>query len=167
MSLVQIPESGLKLADVVRFDQIAQPWNKLDGDNRFSKFHVKFWGKSMDDEEREWNLVSHSTDDDVIMDYGDEDGDDDGDAYVVDEDTDADDELIPGCYELDITPNPVSDLSKIWIRAEYVRIYKYAESRYELCYECGKAQATVVTGQPGNGECVWLHPQDILLISIR
>jgi len=94
MSLVQIPESGLKLADVVRFDQAAQPWNKVDDDNRFSKFHVKFWGKSMDDEEREW--VLHSTDDDVIMDYGDNDGDDDGDAYVVDEeDTDADDELIP------------------------------------------------------------------------
>ena len=156
MSLTRKPESGIKLADVVKLASYAQPWHKVDDDSRFSEFHAKFWGKSMVDEEQEWlNLKTQSpdrsTDDDVIMDDG------------YDEDPDAD-EFIPGCYELDVSPNPVSDVSKIWIRAEYVRIYKYAESRYELCYERGKAQATVVTGQPGNGECVCLHPQDILLI---
>jgi hypothetical protein len=150
MSLIQKPESGLKLADVVEFDPVAQPWNRLGGGNRFGKFHAKFWGKSMVDEEQEWlNLrtrsKSHSTDDDVIMDDGyDEDRDD--------TDADGDDEFIPGCYELDVSPNPVSRLSKIWIRAEYIRVYKYTESRYDLCYSRGNAHAVVYTGHPGTGE---------------
>jgi len=147
MSLTQKPESGLKLADVVEFDPLAQPWNKLGGGNRFSMFHARFWGKSMVDEEREWlNLktqsADHSTDDDVIMD----------DGYDEDTDVDGDDEFIPGCYELDISPNPVSDVSKIWIRADYIRVYKYTESRYDLCYKRRRAQAVVYTGHPGTGE---------------
>jgi hypothetical protein len=159
MSLTRKPESGIKLADVVKLASYAQPWHKVDDDSRFSEFHAKFWGKSMVDEEQEWlNLKTQSpdrsTDDDVIMDDG------------YDEDPDAD-EFIPGCYELDVSPNPVSDVSKIWIRAEYVRIYKYAESRYELCYERGKAQAVVYTGQPGIGECDCPQLHDTLLIVIK
>ena len=79
----------------------------------------------------------HSTDDDVIT--------------VDDEDTDADgdEDFIPGCYELDISPNPVS---KIWIGAEYIRVYKHTESRYDLCYKRCRAQAVVYTGHPGAGE---------------
>ena len=122
MSLIQTPESGLKLADVVRFSRIAQPWNKLDDDERFSEFHAKFWGKSMVDEEREWlNLqsASHSMDDDdvIIDDEYDEDRDD--------ADADGDDEFTSGCYELDVDPNPASDVDTIWIRAEYIRAYNY------------------------------------------
>ena|SRR5258708_6150478 len=91
MSLIQKPESGLKLGDVVEFDPLAQPWNKLSGGSRFSKFHSRFWGKSKVDEEREWlNLktqsADHSTDDDEIMD----------DGYDEDTDADGDDEFIPG-----------------------------------------------------------------------
>jgi len=145
MSLTQKPESGLKLADVVKFASYAQTWHKVDDDSRFSKFHAKFWGKSMVDEEREWlNLKTqssdHSMDDDVIMD----------DGYDEDTDADGDDE---GCYELDISPNPVSDVSTIWIRADYIRIFNYTESAYDICYEHRKAQAVVYTGQPGIGEC--------------
>ena len=153
---IQIPESGLKLADVVKLEPFAQPWIKLEGNNRFTAFHLKFWGKSMDDDEREWKSQfqsqKHSTDDD---------GDDDTD------DEDVDDELIPGCCELDISPSPVSDISTIWIRADYVRIYKYAESKYDLCYERRKAQALVITGQPGIGEYSRLYLQGTLLIAIE
>src|ERR1700691_559541 len=65
ISLTQKPESGLKLAEVVEF--FGKPWEKLKDISRFGKFHAKFWGKSMADEEREWlNLrtrsKSHSTD---------------------------------------------------------------------------------------------------------
>jgi len=42
--LMSLTQSGLKLADVVEFDPVAQSWNKLGGVNRFSKFHAKFWG---------------------------------------------------------------------------------------------------------------------------
>ena len=42
----------------------------------------------------------------------------DGDMTMGDGDDDTDDELVPGCYELDVDPNPVSDVDTIWIRAE-------------------------------------------------
>lgn len=69
-------------------------------------------------------------------------GDGDDDAQ------DADDELIPGCYELDVDPNFASD-----VRAEYIRAYNYIESRYDLCYRRRRAQAIVCTGHPRIGEC--------------
>jgi len=95
-SLAQIPESGMKLADVVEF--IGEPWNKLVAASRFSKFHAKFWGKSMPGEgEQAWPNLQ-SADVDVTM----GDGDDD-----------ADNEVIPGCCELDVDPNPVSDVDMI------------------------------------------------------
>jgi hypothetical protein len=164
MSLTQKPESGLKLADVVKFASYAQPWHKVDDDSRFGEFHVRFWGKSMIDEEREWlNLktqsLNHPTDDDndVILENRDDLG----------TDADGDDEFIPGCYELDVGPNPVSDVSRIWIRADYIRIFNYTESAYDLCYDRHKAQAVVYTGQPGIGECDCLQLQDTLLIVIK
>jgi len=136
-SLAQKPESGLKLADVVEFDPVAQPWNKLGDVNRFSKFHAKFWGKSMPGEgEQAWHNLQSA----------------DGDVTMGDGDDDADDEFLPGCYELDVDPNPVSDVDTIWIRAEYIRAYDYTESRYDLCYKRRKAQAIVFTGHPGAGE---------------
>ena len=130
MSLTQKPESGLKLADVIEF--FGKPWNKLGGGNRFRRFHEKFLGKSLPGEgegEQAWHNLQ-SADGDVTMGEGDDD---------------ADDELVPGCYELDVDPNPVSDVHTIWIRAEYIRAYNYTESRY--------AQAIVYTGHPGTGEC--------------
>jgi hypothetical protein len=102
MSLTQKPESGLKLTEVVHFHSTTEPWKKLDVDDRFSKFHSKFWGKGMVDEEREWlNLktqsLDHSTDDDVMMDdvYDEEIDDTDVDT---DAGEDEDDEFIPGCF---------------------------------------------------------------------
>ena len=134
-SLGQIPESGLKLADVIKFASYAEPWHKVDDDSRFGKFHAKFWGKSMPPGEGEQALQSA-----------------DGDETMGDGDDDADDEFLPGCYELDVDPNPVSDVDTIWIRAEYIRAYDYTESRYDLCYKRRKAQAIVFTGHPGAGE---------------
>ena len=135
-SLAQKPESGLKLAEVVKF--FGEPWNKVVAGSRFSKFHEKFWGKSMlgEGEQARHNLQSA-----------------DGDVTMGDGDDDADDELLPGCYELDLCPNPVSDVDTIWIRAEYIRAYNYTESKYDLCYKRRRAQAIVYTGQPGSGEC--------------
>jgi hypothetical protein len=147
MSLIQVQESGLKLAEVVQFHSTTEPWKKLDIEDRLSRFHAKFWGKSMDDEEREWlDLNAHSRDDST------DDGDDEG-TGDTDTDTDEDGELIPGCFELEISPNPFLDVSNIWIRADYIRVYEYAEARYDLCYRRRKAQAVVITGQLGIGEC--------------
>jgi len=77
----------------------------------------------------------------------------DSDVSMGDGDDYADDEFLPGCYELDVDPNPVSHVITIWIRAEYIRAYNYAESRYDLCYKRSQAQAIVYTGHPGGGEC--------------
>ena len=103
LSLAQKPESGLKLAEVVEF--IGEPWNKVVAGSRFSKFHAEFWGKSMlgEGEQAQHNLQSADSD--------------------MAKDDDADDEVLPGCYELDVYPNPVSDVDMIWIRAEYIRAY--------------------------------------------
>jgi hypothetical protein len=137
-SLAQKPESGLKLADVVKFASYAEPWHKVDDDSRFGEFYAKFWGKSMPGEGGQaWHNLQSA----------------DGDVTMGDGDDDADHELLPGCYELDVDPNPVSDVDTIWIRAEYIRAYNYTESRYDLCYKRRRAQAIVYTGQPGSGEC--------------
>lgn len=152
MSLTQIPESGLKLAQVVDF--FGKPWTKLEEDSRFSRFHAKFWGRGTDDDaalDSKTQSRNHSAGD-VTMD--DASGDTDDTDADADSDSDADDELTSGCHELDVSPNPISDEPKIWIRADYLRIYKCVESRYDLCYKRCKAQSVVLTGQPGNGACV-------------
>ena len=46
----------------------------------------------------------------MIMDNRDDEDTDDAET-----DTDADDEFIPGCYELDISPNPVSKFKFVWL----------------------------------------------------
>lgn len=162
MSLTQKPESGMKLDEVVTFtSSIAQPWKKVHDHGRFCMFHAKYWGKSLDDEEREWNNLQSNVDgddDDVIVDSG---GDEENDGR----DVDGDDDFVPGCFELNIDPNPVSDDTEIWIRADYIRFYDYTERRYDDCYKRRKAQAVVLTGQPGIGACVCLYLQDTLLIS--
>jgi hypothetical protein len=153
MSLTQKPESGMKLNDVVTFSSIAEPWKKSPDHSRLALFHAKFWGKSSDDEELEWNNLQSNVDgdDDVIMDSG---GDEEKDGTDVDGDDD-----IPGCFKLNI--NPVSDDTKIWIRADYIRFYDYTE-RYDK--RPIKAQAVILQGQPGIGECVCVYLQDTLLI---
>ena len=49
---------------------------------------------------------------------------------------------------------------------DYLRIYEYAETKYNLCYHRRKAQAVVVTGPPGIGECPYLYRQDTRFIII-
>lgn len=161
MSSIQIPDVGLTLAGVVRFAAHAQAWTKLSDDEPFSQFQAEFWGKSMEDEEQEWvktQTQDRSKDDD--LDGGDDamdDGDDDtGSMGNGDDmnDTNVDDEFTPGCYVLNTDNNPfLPGVPQIWIRADYIRVYKFIESRYDRCYSSRKAQAVVLTGHPGTGEC--------------
>jgi len=62
-----------------------------------------FWGKACRVRENKPSTLQ-SADGDVTMGDG---NDDAGDAE------DADDELIPGCYELDVDPNLASDVDTI------------------------------------------------------
>ena len=73
----------------------------------------------------------------------------------MDEDTtaDPDDDIIPGCYMLDIGIDGLR-FSKLWIRAEYIRVFNSLKTYYDTPVFQYWAPCVVVTGQPGIGELV-------------
>jgi len=62
-----------------------------------------------------------------------------------------DDDIIEGCYSLEIGIKGFN-FPRIWIRAEYIRIYDALEDRYRERSYPYLAPAAVITGQPGIGE---------------
>ena len=62
-----------------------------------------------------------------------------------------DDDIIPGCYVLDLGIAGLP-FAKIWIRAEYIRIFNYLQAYYDRPRMNNLAPAVVITGQPGIGE---------------
>ena len=62
-----------------------------------------------------------------------------------------DDDVIEGCHFLEIDIEGFA-YPKIWIRAEYIRIYDALEMYYKTPSYPNLAPAAVVTGQPGIGE---------------
>jgi hypothetical protein len=159
MSFSQIPDAGLTLAGVVEFASHTQNWTKLDEAEPLTQFHTqfhaKFWGKCLGGKKRD---SDHSKVDDLIVDETDAMDIDDAEINLDnrnDADVDnSDHEFMPGCFELDTTDNPLLPVPRIWIRADYIRVYKYIEARYDRCYSSPKAQPVVITGPPGTGE--WL-----------
>ena len=129
-----------------------------------AELHTKFWGKSAD-EEKEWrnaqppsltgDLEDEGHDRDDKMDR-DGDGDGDGDAGMVQgmvqgDGSDKDDDVIPGCYMLDIGIEGL-EFSKMWIRAEYIRIFDYIQAFFKKPgIPPGRPPCAVITGQPGIG----------------
>jgi hypothetical protein len=135
-------ESGSDFASVVAVDQVLTPWQKLDDDSEdpFTLLHAKWWGKSMAIEEQEWRRYQS------LDPGGDDSMDEDVDKGL---ETDVDDDVIPGCYLLDLG----DDFSEIWIRADYIRIYDFLEAHYKTNPAPSfRAPAAVITGQPGVGE---------------
>jgi hypothetical protein len=62
-----------------------------------------------------------------------------------------DNDIIPGCYLMDFGLEGLGN-RRIWVRADYVRIYDYAEFHYnKKSYPPNQAPSMVVTGQPGIG----------------
>jgi hypothetical protein len=145
MSLLQ--DSGSDFASVVHIPERLAPWPKVGHDESLAQLHAKFWGMSMAVEEQQW----HST---II---GGELGDEhqDGDERMDEDEnngTDLGDDITPGCYVLDFGIEGL-EFSKIWIRADYIRIYNYLEIRHRTPgFPQGRAPAAVITGQPGIGE---------------
>lgn len=93
----------------------------------------------MKDEESEWR--------DTQPGYGDGRMDQD-----QDETTDMDDDIIPGCYVLDIGI-PRLAVSRLWIRADYIRLFNFFQMHYDTYAQpIGRAPSAVLTGQPGIGE---------------
>ena len=98
------------------------------------------------DEEQEWRnsqpLIPAVGDDSEL---GSED-------RPMDVDFDVGADVIPGCYVLNIGIKGL-ERSKIWIRADYIRVYNYLEARNDGTSEAeGVAPGAIITGQPGIGE---------------
>jgi len=90
-----------------------------------AQLHSKFWGMSMEVEESEWRRTQTPYESQL--------------------------EVHPGCYVLDIGIKHLPFL-KVWIRAEYIRIFDYVERHYNHDRVHNLAPSIVVTGQPGIGE---------------
>jgi hypothetical protein len=157
--------SESSLASVVR----VQTYLKIDDDTPLARFYRKFWGKSMEDEEAEWQKGQ------TQIGGQPEDEDQDGyEAMVQDQDqgkrkatdkcgddvmnegegeaTDEDDDILPGCYDLDISIDGMAP-SSLWIRADYIRIYNFFQAHYDKhAHPMARAPSAVLTGQPGIGE---------------
>jgi hypothetical protein len=150
-------ESGSDFASIVYSPERLGPWHKLGNDEIPAQLHAKFWGKSMVDEEQEWRsaqspvpaiggeLEDERQDGDELMDEPRDERMDDGER------TDLDDDILPGCYVLDIGIAGLG-FPKIWIRAEYKRIYYFLEGYYHtIANRSSLAPGAVLTGQPGIG----------------
>ena len=97
-------------------------------DNPLVQLHSKFWGKRLTCEEPE---PSNNLPDDM--------------------DVDAVDDFIPGCAILDIGIENLP-FQKIWIRADYIRVYNFLEDFEAPQATNNVAPGAVITGQPGIGE---------------
>ncbi|KAF8310229.1 hypothetical protein F5887DRAFT_1067704 [Amanita rubescens] len=66
-------------------------------------------------------------------------------------------DVIPGCYVLNIGIEAL-ERSKIWIRADYIRVYNYLETINDGISEAEEvAPGAIITGQPGIGKSVWVY----------
>jgi hypothetical protein len=154
--------SGSGLTSVVSIPSRMESWPKLGDNESLSRFHAKFWGKSIADEEREWRKTQ-PLNPAIGGELGDKDQDgDDCMGRVVDDglderdERDLDDEIIPGCYTLDLGIEGFR-YSRIWIRADYIRVYDHLNFHYNKPAYTGRAPAAVLTGQPGIGDYASLH----------
>ncbi len=125
--------SDLDLASVVRVTTHHPKWTLLDDDEPLTLLHSKFWGKSLIFEEPPRRNSRRD------------------EAQRMDVDDDDDDDVIPGPSILNIDIDGLP-FSKIFIRADYIRIYNFLDHREISRFPNGLAPAAVLTGQPGNGE---------------
>ena len=168
MSLQRVP--GSTFASIVKIPSYMKPWPILDKDDPLALLHAKFWGKNMADEEQEW-LKAQQTGPATGTEFGlrAQEGEERIDAVVneqmvvdeaavVDETmdetttTDPDDDIISGCYMLDIGIDGL--MSKLWIRAEYIRVFNFVNAYYDKPSSILRAPCVVVTGHPGIGEFI-------------
>jgi hypothetical protein len=137
-------ESRSDFASVVRVADYLAPWLKLTIDEPLAQLHRKFWGTSMVDEAQEWRNGQLP-----IPALGGELG---GEDQRMDVDVDdVDDNIISGCYVLNIDVEGL-EFSKIWIRADYIRVYNFLETRNSSSRPVGRAPGAILTGEPGIGE---------------
>ena len=147
MSVLQASGSTLKSIIGSR-PQVLKEWESSGSFTELLpvQLHVKFWGKSMADEEQKWRNAQSAT----PMEGSRPGNECQGGYEPMDADVSEEgDDVIEGCCFLELD-NEDLDISSIWIRAEYIRIYDALESCYQNAFK--RAPAVVITGQPGIGE---------------
>lgn len=125
------------MADSIRMiDSILHPeeqasWKKLPDTYALAQLHNKFWiqGESGD----------------ILLNPNEPEDKGDGD-----------DDIGPSCDVLNMGM-PTLGLTKLWIRNEYVRMYKHYEDHLETNRNETKSPSLVVTGQPGIGKSYWIY----------
>jgi hypothetical protein len=96
-------------------------------------------GREIDEDEGKWKGRVIDEDDTEAMDEDELEG----------EATDEDDDVVPGCYPFSVGIENIT----VWIRSDYIRLYKALEDYYEKATkQRGRTPSVVVTGQPGIGE---------------
>ncbi|KAK2464479.1 hypothetical protein APHAL10511_003458 [Amanita phalloides] len=115
-----------------------------------TQFYAMFWGKSMADEEKKWRDAQPP----MLTGIGNErqGGDGSMDVDVSEEE----DDIIEGCHFLEIDIEGF-EFPRIWIRAEYIRIYDALMALYRTPAYPYLAPAVVITGQPGIGKSIWIY----------
>ena len=138
------------------------------------QLHRKFWGKSMKEEEQQWcdSQISETCrsraqgEDEYMIQNMDEGMDQDANNITEDsnvtEDADVteivnvdeDEEVRKDTYVLD---TGIAAINKIWIHADYIRIYECLEKQYNDAAKVYLQPGAVITGQPGIGEFTRHH----------
>jgi hypothetical protein len=100
-------------------------WEKLDDNDALMQLHRKFWLQGIKNK----LLCIHDA----------EEGNDD--------------DIGPGCYLLDLEV-PELGRSMLWIRNDYIRLYKCCNEYLESCRNEELPPSVIITGQPGIGKCL-------------
>ena len=110
------------------------PLQREDDDMDIAKLHIRYWGKSIDQDESTW-VGMH--------------------GELAEDDPDGS-EVVRGCFAL--TDIPANDCivgrSQIWVRKDYLQIYDSCNNHCQHALdEETLSPIAVITGQPGVGEC--------------
>jgi hypothetical protein len=138
MDAMHIDDSVDNSADTILSRYDMKNWKKLEEDHGLVQLHRKFWHqKHQHNQLVNLNPQSHF----------DEDNDVDSDCFVLDHGI----PLIFNAY------------SKVWVRKEYLRIYKLCNDHLDTVRNKGPLRSLVITGQP---ELVGASPCDITVIEM-
>ena len=99
------PCTGTSLDSVV-FPERIDRWTKLCDNQPLAQLHVKFWGKSMAEEEEAWHARQHST------------------SNLSNSEND---DIQPGCYVLNIN-NDAIKMRSIWVWVSEFRLGKISST---------------------------------------
>ena len=121
---------SIPMIDSILHPQEKANWAKLDDTDKLVQLHHKFWVQG--DYDKALNV------------------EDEGTTEVDGGAAEADDDVGPECHILD--SGIPDERSKLWVRKEYIRMYKYCEDHFKPGPYVFQSPALIVTGQPGIGK---------------